>query len=216
MKRILLCILFVALTSVSCGDDTNKETPVVSKVPTCIFMGDSITEIWYRLRESFFIDNSFVSKGIGGQTTTQMLARFSDDVVYYTPKVVSILGGINDIGQNQGYVTNEQIMSNIAAMAQKADRAHIKVILCSVLPASIIGWRPAVQPAAIIKDLNARIKQYAADHSFLYLDYYSALADENGGLPSNLTSDGVHPTEACYKIMETMFLNAIATLKINL
>lgn len=212
MKRSLLFSIISLITILVTSCTVDKKPIVNTKVPNCVFMGNSITENWHSLRESFFVDNDFVSKGIGGQTSAQMLARFSDDVVYLMPKTVSIMAGINDIAQNQGYISNQDIMKNIAAMAEKADRVGIKVILCSVLPAKIIGWNSSVQPVPLIKDLNDRIKRYAVANSFVYLDYYSALVDKDGGLPPEYTSDGVHPTVECYKIMEKMFLDVVTPL----
>lgn len=173
----------------------------------CILIGDSITEIWLRERESFFYNNNLVGAGIGGQTSRQILARFDNDVVRKSPRAVSILCGINDIAQNEGYVSNEDIAANIKTMAKLAKGAGIRVIICSVLPSTTIGWNPSVgNPAPIIADLNEKLKAMARELDCAYLDYHSVLANAQGGLPANLTTDGVHVTEACYEQMEEMLL----------
>lgn len=202
-------MMIVSLICLGCTE-ISAVPPVTQTVSDCILLGDSITEIWYNTRQGFFRENNLVSKGIGGQTTGQMLERFADDVVYNSPKAVSIMAGINDIAQNQGYISNEDIMKNIASMAQKAHKAGIKVILCSVLPADVIGWNVSVRPAPLVRDLNSKIEAYAKQQKFTYLDYYSEFVTSTGGLPSDLTTDGVHVTDKCYEQMEEMFL---ATLK---
>ena len=185
-----------------------KEPPkVYDNGLRCILIGDSITEIWLRERESFFQDNNLIGAGIGGQTSRQILARFEDDVVRRSPKCVSILCGINDIAQNEGYVSNEDIAANIKTMAKMARAAGIRVIICSVLPSTTIGWNPSVgNPAPLIRDLNTKLKTVAMENDCWYLDYHSVLSNDQGGLPGNLTTDGVHVTNACYEQMEEMFL----------
>mgnify|MGYP005708407961 CR=1 FL=1 len=56
-----------------------------------VFMGDSITEEWSKLYPSYFENRSYINRGIGGQTTPQMLIRFKQDVVDLMPTVVVIL-----------------------------------------------------------------------------------------------------------------------------
>jgi lysophospholipase L1-like esterase len=130
-----------------------------------------------------------------------MVLRFHQDVIDLQPKVVVILGGINDIAGNTGTETLEQIEDNLAAMAEMAAEHHIGVVLCSVLPAFDFPWRPGMTPAPKVLTLNTWIKQYAADHGYVYVDYHTAMKDERDGLPPNLSKDGVHPTPAGYAVM---------------
>ncbi|MEM7110067.1 MAG: GDSL-type esterase/lipase family protein, partial [Bacteroidota bacterium] len=110
-----------------------------------VFMGNSITEGWL-LNDSltFFQENGYVNRGIGGQTTPQMLIRFRQDVIQLQPAVVVILAGINDIAGNTGPSTLNMIMNNIKSMAELASSNHIKVIISSVLPARDFPWRPGL------------------------------------------------------------------------
>ncbi len=196
--------------SSACSTDLKPAPEPYEKKTKAIMMGNSITEIWYNTRGSFFGNNNIISAGIGGQTSGQMLERFEVDVVRKSPKAVSILCGINDIAQNQGYVSNEKICENIKAMASLASQAGIRVILCSVLPSKKIGWNTSVgNPAPLVADLNIKIKNLALANGYSYLDYYSVLVDDKGGLPSHLTTDEVHVTDACYEIMESMYLQKL-------
>jgi acyl-CoA thioesterase I len=164
-----------------------------------VFMGDSITEGWH-LDESF-PGKSYVNRGISGQTTPQMLVRFRQDVVALQPKVVVILAGTNDIAGNTGPETPEQIEDNIASMTDLADANHIRVVLCSILPAFDYPWQPGLTPAPKIDALNTWMKSYAAKKGYVYVDYHSAMKDERDGLPAAMSKDGVHPLPSGYAVM---------------
>ena len=61
-----------------------------------------------------------------------------------------------------------------------------------------------------ITALNAWMKAYAARAGAVYLDYHAAMADARGGLPPELARDGVHPTEAGYRLMAPLLDRALA------
>jgi lysophospholipase L1-like esterase len=174
-----------------------------------VFMGNSITDAWAPLFDSLFPGKPYVGRGIGGQTTPQMLVRFRQDVVALHPAVVVILAGTNDIAGNTGPSTLEMIEDNLASMTEIAQANQIRVVLASVLPVYDYSWRPGLTPAPKIVELNKWIKSYAASHNAVYLDFHSAMADERGGLPSTLSRDGVHPNLAGYKIMAPLTDKAI-------
>ena len=164
-----------------------------------VFMGDSITDGW-NLEQSF-PGKPYVNRGISGQTTPQMLVRFREDVVDLKPKVVVILAGTNDIAGNTGPMTLEETENNIASMADLATANGIRVVLCSVLPAFDYSWAPGLEPAPKIAEVNEWLTKYAAKKGYVYVDYYSTMKDARGGLPPNLSQDGVHPLPAGYAIM---------------
>uniref|UniRef100_E6QK55 Putative acylhydrolase n=1 Tax=mine drainage metagenome TaxID=410659 RepID=E6QK55_9ZZZZ len=178
-----------------------------------VYMGDSITENWQR--DGVPVTPTFpanpttehwvkINRGISAQTSPQMVLRFRQDVIDLKPSVVLLLTGTNDIAGNTGPMTLEDTENNIASMADLATANHIQMVLCSVLPSVDFRWIPGLQPAEKIKTLNAWIKAYAASHNLVYVDYWSALADPEGGLPANLSKDGVHPTSAGYAIMNPL------------
>ena len=151
----------------------------------------------------------YVNRGISGQTTPQMLVRFRADVIGLKPAVVVILAGTNDIAGNTGPSTIEMIMDNIVSMTELAQANGIKVVLSSVLPVFDYPWKPGLNPAEKIAALNKFIKNYADKNGIVYLDYYSSMVDERKGLKDEYTSDGVHPNEAGYKVMEPLAEEAI-------
>ena len=174
-----------------------------------VFMGNSITQQWKEKDTLFFQTNPYICRGISGQTTPQMLIRFRQDVVALQPKVVVILAGTNDIAGNTGPSTLEMIMDNLASMTEIAKANKIKVILCSVLPAYDYPWRKGLEPNIKIPMMNALIKEYCKKTNTVYLDYFSAMADDKNGMKPELTTDGVHCTLEGYKVMETMVQEAI-------
>lgn len=175
-----------------------------------VFMGNSITEGWIREVPEFFAGRPYINRGISGQTTPQMLIRFRQDVIKLQPKVVVILAGTNDIAGNTGPSTLEMIEDNLYSMTELAQIHNIQVVLCSVLPAVDYPWRPGLNPAPKIMELNRRIKEYAHNHHVIYCDYFSAMADENNGLPKKLSEDGVHPNKEGYALMAPLVESAIS------
>jgi lysophospholipase L1-like esterase len=174
-----------------------------------VFMGNSITEGWVKMDPEFFQGKGYIGRGISGQTTPQMLLRFRQDVINLKPAVVVILAGTNDIAGNTGPTTLDAIMGNLASMAELAKAHSIKVVLSSVLPVFDYPWKPGLQPAEKIFQLNSTIKQYADANGAIYLDYFSSMADDRKGLKQELGDDGVHPNLAGYRIMEQLVERSI-------
>ena len=174
-----------------------------------VFMGDSITEFWSELYPDFFAGKHYVNRGISGQTTPQMLIRFRADVINLNPSLVVILAGVNDIAGNTGPSTLEMIRNNIFSMVELARENRIKVIICSVLPASDFPWKKGILPADKIIALNSKLKEYALANDINYLDYFSAMVDEKKGLKSLYSEDGVHPNKAGYEVMIPLAHEAI-------
>ena len=182
-----------------------------------VFMGDSITQGWMEhgtnaspATPGFFPGKAWVNRGISGQTTPQMLLRFRQDVIDLKPTAVVIFAGTNDVAGNTGDMTAEQTEENLSSMAELAHAHGIRVVLCSILPAYDFPWRPGREPAAKIVAINQWIKDYAASHGDVYVDFYSAMVDERGGLPEKLSHDGVHPNPAAYAIMNPLVEAGIA------
>ncbi len=176
-----------------------------------VFMGDSITEGWhFNEPDGSFAGKPYINRGISGQTSPQMLVRFRQDVVDLQPAVVVILAGTNDVAGNTGPMTVEQTEDNISDMAEIAAANHIRVVLCSVLPAFDFPWQPGLEPAPKILTVNAWMKSFAADKGYVYVDYHTAMKDDRNGLPANLSKDGVHPNAAGYAIMAPLAEAGIA------
>ncbi len=176
-----------------------------------VFMGDSITEGWHFTGpQGSFLNKPYINRGISGQTTPQMVLRMRQDVIALKPKVVVILAGTNDIAGNTGPMTLEQTEDNLASMADLAAANHIRVVLCSVLPAFDYPWKPGLMPAPKILAINKWMKAFAEEKGHVYVDYHTAMKDERDGLPAILSKDGVHPLPAGYAVMTPLVEAGIA------
>jgi lysophospholipase L1-like esterase len=178
--------------------------------PRVVFMGDSITQFWKDKDPPFFRGTGYVDRGIAGQTTPQMLLRFEQDVIALRPQAVHIMAATNDVAGNTGPSTLEDVENNFRAMATLAKAHGIAVILASVPPATDFPWKQGLAPAPKIAALNAWLRDYARREGFIYADYTAVLADPAGAMRPGLSSDGVHPTEQGYAVMEPVTRRAIA------
>jgi lysophospholipase L1-like esterase len=178
-----------------------------------VFFGDSITDLWHL--DEYFPGKPYINRGIGGQTTPQMLVRFRQDVIDLHPAVVVILAGTNDIAGNTGPMRLEDIEADYASLAELARAHEIKVIYSSVLP--VYNYTPkshdfyAERPPEKILELNRWLKNYCSStiNGCLYLDYFTAMVDENGLMKKDLADDGLHPNAAGFKIMAPLAEAAI-------
>jgi lysophospholipase L1-like esterase len=176
-----------------------------------IFFGDSITDAWHL--DEYFPGKGYINRGISGQTTSQMLLRFRPDVIDLQPAVVVILAGTNDIAGNTGAISVEDIEANYATLAEMAKAHQIRVVFSSVTP--VHDYTPQSQlmfaqrsPAKILA-LNNWLKSYCTENGLVYLDYFSAAVDGQGMLKKDLANDGLHPTDAGYRIMAPLAETAV-------
>ena len=224
MKNFFTILILVTFPICNYSQDTtmNKDWPNLNKYASensqltstfksVVFMGDSITEFWKVNDEAFFTSNPFIDRGISGQTTPQMLLRFHQDVVELKPSVVVILAGINDIAENTGPITIDEIMGNIISMVELAKTNKIQVVLCTILPSNHFYWNPKLEPADKVIALNQLISEYANKNKITCVDYYAAMVDNAKGLPKKYSEDGVHPNLEGYKVMEGLVEKGILT-----
>ncbi|MCU7693557.1 SGNH/GDSL hydrolase family protein [Haoranjiania flava] len=219
MKQIIFTVTSLLVFGILSAQDSNTDWANFAKYAeanktvspgTVVFLGNSITEGWANTHPQFFKQNNYTGRGIGGQTSSQMLVRFRADVINLKPKAVVILAGTNDIARNTGYIALENILGNIISMCEIAKANNVRAVLCSALPAYQFSWRKELQPAKDIITLNAMIKDYAQKNNITYVDYHSALKDERDGLPEKYAGDGVHPNSDAYLIMENLVQKALA------
>ena len=181
-----------------------------------IFFGNSITQVWSDYTD-FFSDNGYLNKGISGQTTDQMLVRFKKDIVDEKADCVIILAGINDLAENNGPITLEQIFENIKSMVKIANDNNIKVVLSSILPAYEFLWNPGIYPSDDIISLNKNIRDFCKSGNATYVDYHTSMKDKRNGLRDDYTYwrddfngyDGVHPNKKGYLKMEKIISKTI-------
>lgn len=175
--------------------------PVAAGEQRVVFYGASVAEYWGTRGTPFFPGKPYVNRGIGGQTSAQMLVRFRQDVIDLHPAVVVILEGTNDISAKPEPMTAKMSEDNWESMVELAKANGIRVVLTSITPSSDFPWNRGLHPAETIRERNAWLKQYAATHGLEYADFYPALANVEGGMKAELTVDGVHPNKQGYAAM---------------
>ncbi len=211
MKDVIRIISLICILALACACEKDKPQQEGGYKYEAVFIGDSITANWVREdrgHPDFFKDHNYLGLGYSGKTTDYLKRLFKASVIDKHPRQVVILGGTNDIAQNDGrYVPVEEIRDNISTMAEEAAGKGIRVVLCSVTPSKKFSWASSVShPETTIIELNKLIKALADEKGYAYADYHSALADADGGLPSTLSSDGTHPNKDAYTIMEGVIL----------
>lgn len=178
--------------------------------PEVVFMGNSITDNWAYFHPDFFSSHNYCGRGIGGQTSAQMLVRFTADVINLQPKAVVIMAGTNDVANNDYWVDPKGVIENIVAMCDLAKANGIVPIISSIPPCSEFPWRREIKnPGQTIVEINLVLKTYAEANDIVYVDYYSALVDENLGFQKTLSDDGCHPDPDTYFMMENLVMEAI-------
>ena len=190
-------------------DAQNKEVVLDNNTDRVVFMGNSITQGWAQYMPEMFDNQTYINRGIGGQTTPQMLLRFRQDVIALQPKAVVILAGTNDIAGNTPLKDLETVAGHLFSMAELARASGIKVILSSVIPAAEYPWRKGKNPDVKIPQLNRMIQNYCSENNFYYLDYFSVMSDDKNGLIESYGYDGVHPNKEGYLVMTKYVEQAI-------
>ena len=203
MKKAFILIILATMSIFGYSQDwfgfnryeANNERIIKSgDYPEVVFMGNSITEIWAIYHPDFFSSHNYCGRGISGQTSAQMLVRFTADVIDLHPKAVVIMAGTNDVAHNDYWVSPDKVVENVVAIP----------------PCKGFVWSPNIKNAGqTIVDINKSLKAYAEANGIVYVDYHSALADEDLGLPKALSEDGCHPNPDTYFIMEDLVLEAI-------
>lgn len=169
--------------------------------PKAVFIGDSIFDGWYANVPSFFDDNNYLGRGIGGQVSSEILLRFRKDVVELAPKYVVILCGVNDIAMNRGPIDMAYTMANIASMVEMAKAAKIKPVVCLLFPGPKIGWREIPDAFENAETLNSMITEYAAKNHVKCMKFFRDVETVDGSLPKELSLDSIHPNVKGYGIM---------------
>ena len=214
MKKLILTAasLLLALTALAqtpaldwaCTYRYAPDNAKLTVRPKAVFMGDSITDQWWK-DSAFFTDNNYLDRGISGQTTSHMLVRFRPDVLDLHPKYVAIMAGTNDIAGNNGPMDPDKIVGNLISMCELARANKIKVLLCSITPVTRYGWSKTMtgDPSEIIMGINAELEAYAAKtRGVKYVNYFDALKNPTNGIRPEYSPDGVHLTMDAYKIIE--------------
>ncbi|HVW10292.1 MAG TPA: GDSL-type esterase/lipase family protein [Bryobacteraceae bacterium] len=183
-----------------------KVTPPTPSLPRFVFIGDSVIDSW-KLNE-YFAGNDFVNRGISGQTTTQMLARFLADVVALRPLAVFVLAGSNDLAAG---MTPSSVADNLVMMGDVAKAHSVEPVFASLLPVG--GDAAKMRTPESIQKLNTWIRNFCIRENYVYVDYYTAMADSRGFMKADLSDDGVNPNARGYRVMAPILLDGVERVR---
>lgn len=179
-------------------------------------VGNSITANWINLNPEFFETQNIENRGVGGNTSSQMLLRFQQDVITTKPTVVVINAGINDLANGDGFYSQVFTLRNIQAMIDICRANGITPVLSSVLPAKelrINRFKKYTDVRYTVIELNKDIKKLATKNNLIYIDYHTSMKDEDENLNIKYTFDGLHPNVQGYLVMEDILMKTINDLK---
>lgn len=176
--------------------------PQVTQAPTAqaapkriVFIGDSITARWPTA--AFF--RKTVNSGIGGQTSCEMKDRFYEDVLIYSPTVVVIQAGLNDLSYLASPSTD-----CIFEMVKQAQHIGARVIVGTLLPyddwPSTRWIKDVDQGIQALNRFNEELKRGASTYGYTVADYYPLFL-KNGRPDLSYYIDTCHPTMDAYEIM---------------
>ena len=193
------------------AEANQKVGPPAPDQARVVFLGDSITDGW-RLKE-YFGERDFINRGISGQITGEMLGRMKEDVINLKPKQMLVLAGTNDLARG---ISIRTIENNLSMIADLAELNKIQPLFASVLPVS--DYHRDVNPTFAqslrrapnaIRELNDWVQSMCVQRHFAYVDYYSAMVDLAGWMPSDMADDGLHPNAKGYRVMAPIALAAL-------
>ncbi|WP_426051088.1 GDSL-type esterase/lipase family protein [Brevundimonas sp. SL161] len=184
-----------------------------------VLLGDSITEFWGDLQVLSPDGPQLINRGIFGQRTVQMLLRIQEDVIGLEPDAMVLTAGANDVrafvgdAASAGEAARVRIGRNIASMTDIA-RAHgITMTIGSMTPVCDKPDAPQTlhRDPGKIREMNLWLEAFARERQFGYLDYFSALAGEDGLMQQAFTDDGLHPNPDGYQRMAEMLERSCVT-----
>lgn len=199
----LLPLLFIQ----ACGSGI----PILPVNDDVVFIGDSVTQLWGE-QAAFQAHKNWINKGISGQTSRAIAARFDNDVLILHPGTVHIITGTNDVYPGWALCKGSRdTCSPMQSMVEKAKRYGIRVVIGTIPPWGCsdnptCGLAVADESAARydrIAQLNAWLKTFASQEGVTLIDYHATLTNAEGlHYAEGLTSDGVHPSPPGFAVMQ--------------
>ena len=177
--------------------EVEKEIQVVPD--NYLFLGDSLTD--YFDLETYFPNQPVVNSGVAGNTTDQILAAMKERVYDYNPSKVFLLIGTNDLKNGK---SEDQIVENIEKIVKEiqSNRKEATIFIESLYPVNAsVGLSAGTRSNETIQNINAKLKEYCKENKLEYIDMYSKLQDEQGNLQAQYTIDGLHLSDAGYKVV---------------
>jgi len=173
-----------------------------------VFLGDSILDYWGSREGTWFAYPGWINRGIGGQTTQQMLLRERHDALDLHPKAIVLEGGGNDMRLGFSPV---EIRDNFLTMGELAASHGIRVYVAEMTPVcDCVRPLTGLRTVARIRELNDLLAVMCKEKHWELLRFNAPLADANGLMREELTVDGVHPKSAGYALLAPIVEQALA------
>lgn len=174
---------------------------------TVVFLGDSITDYWGSRSGKWFSHAGWLNRGIGGQTTSQLILRERNDAIALRPKAIVLEGGGNDM--RLGF-TPEEIRNNFLTLGELAQAHGIAIFVAAMTPVCDC-FRPlsGLRTVERIQELNGLLAAMCKEHHWTLIDLNPVLAGPDHRMQQNLTTDGVHPNDAGYALLAPIIERAL-------
>ena len=166
--------------------------------PAIVFYGDSRAQSWPA--PDTIKNATIVNRGIGGQTTAQVMGRFQQHVASLKPKLIVIQVGVNDLKaiplfpeQKEAIIGN--CKTNIGQIVQQSLDTGAKVVVTTIFPLGTLPierrrfWSDDV--AIALNDVNDYIKTLAGDRVIVF-DSTQVLANSQGIVDPKYSQDFLH------------------------
>jgi lysophospholipase L1-like esterase len=173
-----------------------------------VFLGDSITDYWGSHSGTWFKHKGWINRGIGGQTTAQLLLRERNDVLALHPEAVVLEGAGNDM--RLGF-SPEEIRDNLLTMGELAEHHHIAVFVARMTPVcDCVRPLTGLRTVERIRQLNNLLSDMCREKHWTLIDLNTPLAGPDGRMKASLTVDGVHPNDDGYALLAPVIEQALA------
>jgi len=198
--------------------DLEGQSPGGPNQATVVFLGDSRAESW---RSPFGLDQfEFVNRGIGTQTSAQVVQRFDYHVEPLGPQIVVLQVGINDLKTLPIFPERKaeiiaNCKANIREIVRRSNALGATVILTTVFPLGEVPierrlfWSDDV--ASAIDEVNAYIRSLEGEWVLIF-DAYGVLADHTGGTRAEYSKDLLHINARGYEALNDALVQMLVAL----
>lgn len=168
-------------------------------------------DYWGSRSGAWFQHAGWINRGIGGQTTAQLLLRERDDALNLHPSAIVLEGGSNDMRLGFSPV---EIRDNLLTMGELATQHGTSVFVATMTPTcDCVRPLSGLRTVARIRELNALLAAMCTQHHWTLIDLNTPLADADGHMRPELTVDGVHPNDAGYALLAPVIEKALHSFR---
>ena len=182
-----------------------ESTTPAERKQMCVLYGASITKGFNA--DSLLPEFKLFNRGVGGQSSTQLLARFSSDVLQLDPGQVVIKICAGNFGPG---VDSRMIWDEFETMLLTAQARDIEPVVATIVPVTRRAEEhEGYSITGEVRQFNTMAGEFARRHGLKLVDYYEAMADREGFLPDDMARDAIHPNALGYEKMAAAYRAAM-------